>query len=218
MNSEPVLEFEALRALAGRYVRSALGRVELERVAPSNDRDAIETALAETAEGIEYLRAAAQPQTASRGAAIRISFTDIADPTESVARLRIEGATLEAEEIYELTRLLDLAAEARGVLVAAGQRFPRLAAHGAAIADLRELAQELSGRFSRAACLRITRVWPWDGYGATSKSSARESSTRSNAFSARIMRTARCRKISSPSAMTASSFPSSRVASDASMA
>ena len=146
MNSEPVLEFEALRALAGRYVRSALGRGELERVAPSNDRDAIETALAETAEGIEYLRVAAQSQSASRGAAIRISFTDIADPASVVARLRIEGATLEAEEIYELTRLLDLAAEARGVLVAAGQRFPRLAAHGGAIADLRELAQELSGK------------------------------------------------------------------------
>src|SRR6202166_4886015 len=146
MNSEPVLEFEALRALLGRYVRSALGRGELERVAPSNDRGAIETALAETGEGIEYLRAAAQPQAASRGAAIRISFTDIADPTSAVARLRIEGATLDAEEIYELTRLLDLAAEARGVLVAAGQRFPRLAAHGSAIADLRELAQELSGK------------------------------------------------------------------------
>ena len=146
MNSEPVLEFEALRALLGRYVRSALGRGELEQVDPSNDRDAIETALAETAEGIEYLRAAAQPQAASRGAAIRISFTDIADPASAVARLRIEGATLEAEEIYELTRLLDLAAEARGVLVATGQRFPRLAAHGAAIADLRELAQELSGK------------------------------------------------------------------------
>jgi DNA mismatch repair protein MutS2 len=146
MNSEPVLEFEALRALLGRYVRSALGRGELERVAPSNDRAVIETALAETTEGIEYLRAAAQPQAASRGAAIRISFTDIADPVEAVARLRIEGATLEALEIYELTRLLDLAAEARGVLVAAGQRFPRLAAHGAAIADLRELAQELSGK------------------------------------------------------------------------
>lgn len=146
MNSEPVLEFEALRALLGRYVRSALGRGELELVAPSSDRNAIETALAESAEGIEYLRAAAQPQAASRGAAIRISFTDIADPTNAVARLRIEGATLEAEEIYELTRLLDLAAEARGVLVAAGQRFPHLAVHGAAIADLRELAQELSGK------------------------------------------------------------------------
>jgi len=146
MNSEPVLEFEALRALLGRYVRSALGRGELEKVAPTSDRAAIETALAETAEGIDYLRAASQPQTASRGAAIRINFADIADPSSAVARLRIEGATLDAQEIYELTRLLDLAAEARGVLVSAGQRFPRLSAHGAAIADLRELAHELSGK------------------------------------------------------------------------
>ena len=146
MNSEPVLEFESLRALVGRYVRSALGRNELEQVVPSNDRIAIETALAETAEGIDYLRAASQPQAASRGAAIRINFADIADPSNAVARLRIEGATLEAQEIYELTRLLDLAAEARGVLVSAGQRFPRLSAHGAAIADLRELAHELSGK------------------------------------------------------------------------
>jgi DNA mismatch repair protein MutS2 len=146
MNSEPVLEFEALRALVGRYVRSALGRGELEQVAPSSDRIAIETALAETAEGIDYLRATSQPQAASRGAAIRINFADIADPASAVARLRIEGATLEALEIYELTRLLDLAAEARGVLVSAGQRFPRLSAHGAAIADLRELAHELSGK------------------------------------------------------------------------
>jgi len=146
MNSEPVLEFESLRALLGRCVRSALGRGELEKVGPSSDRPSIETALAETAEGIDYLRAASQPQTASRGAAIRINFGDIADPASAVARLRIEGATLDAQEIYELTRLLDLAAEARGVLVSAGQRFPRLSAHGAAIADLRELAHELSGK------------------------------------------------------------------------
>ena len=146
MNSEPVLEFESLRALVARYVRSALGRGELEQVVPSSDRIAIETGLAETAEGIDYLRATSQPQAASRGAAIRINFADIADPASAVARLRIEGATLEAQEIYELTRLLDLAAEARGVLVSAGQRFPRLSAHGAAIADLRELAHELSGK------------------------------------------------------------------------
>ena len=114
MNSEPVLEFEALRALVGRYVRSALGRGELEQVAPSGDRAAIETAIAEAAEGIDYLRASSQPQPASRGAAIRINFSNIADPASAVARLRIEGATLEAQEIYELTRLLD-----------SGRRSPR---------------------------------------------------------------------------------------------
>ncbi|HTD43802.1 MAG TPA: Smr/MutS family protein, partial [Bryobacteraceae bacterium] len=146
MYATEVLEFEALRALVGRYVRSPLGRAELDRIAPSSDRTAVETALAETGEGIEYLRVASQPQTAARGAAIRVRFDGLADPVSAIARLRIEGATLEAREIFEVARLLDLAAEARSILVAAGARFPRLAAHAAVIADLRELARELSGK------------------------------------------------------------------------
>jgi DNA mismatch repair protein MutS2 len=146
MYATEVLEFEALRALVGRYVRSPLGRAELERIAPSSDRAAVENALGESGEGIEYLRAASQPQTAARGAAIRVRFEGLADPVSAIARLRIEGATLEAREISELARLLDLAAEARSILVSAGARFPRLAAHAAAIADLRELARELSGK------------------------------------------------------------------------
>ena len=146
MHAADVLEFEALRALIGRYVRSPLGRSELVGVAPSSDRTAIETALAEASEGIEYLRAASQPQAAGRGAAIRISFGEIADPAQAVQRLRIEGATLEGQDIFELTRVLDLAAEARSILTSAAARFPRLAAYGASIADLRELAHDLSGK------------------------------------------------------------------------
>ena len=146
MHAAEVLEFEALRALVGRYVRSPLGRGELATVAPSSDRAAIEMALGESAEGMEYLRAASQPQPASRGAAIRISFSEIADPAGAASRLRIEGATLEGQDIFELTRMLDLAAEARSILMGAGARFPRLAAYGAAIADLRELARDLSGK------------------------------------------------------------------------
>src|SRR5579864_1223255 len=146
MYATEVLEFEALRALVGRYVRSPLGRAELERIAPSSDRAVVETALDETGEGIEYLRAASLPQTAARGAAIRVRFDGLADPAGAIARLRIEGATLEAREIFEVARLLDLAAETRSILISAGARFPRLAAHAAAIADLRELARELSGK------------------------------------------------------------------------
>lgn len=146
MHAADVLEFEALRTLVGRYVRSPLGRGELAAMKPCNNRPTIETALAETAEGIEYVRAASQPQPASRGAAIRVSFGDISDPIPVVGRLRIEGATLDGQEIFELARLLDLAAETRGILVAAAARFPRLGTHGSAIADLRELAHELSGK------------------------------------------------------------------------
>jgi DNA mismatch repair protein MutS2 len=146
MHAENVLEFEPLRALVGRYLRSMLGRAELAEVTAGSDRAAIETALADTGEAIEYLRASSQPQTAARGAAIRVRFDEVADPGPSIVRLRIEGSTLEAQEIFELSRLLDLAAEARSVLLAAREKFPRLGRHASAIADLRDLVNDLRGK------------------------------------------------------------------------
>jgi DNA mismatch repair protein MutS2 len=146
MHAESVLEFESLRTVISRYVRSALGRAELDALAPVAHRAAIESALADAAEGIEYLRATSQPQAASSGAAIRIHFNEIADPGTSVARLRIEGATLEATGIFEIARMLDLAAQARAILVAARERFPRLARHASGIADLRDIAADLRGK------------------------------------------------------------------------
>jgi DNA mismatch repair protein MutS2 len=146
MHAEDVLEFESLRALLGRFVRSALGRTELAGVNPTSDRAWIDAELADVAEAIEYLRVAARPQPASRGAAIRIRFDEVVDPGISIVRLRIEGATLEAEEIHELARLLDLASEARSILLSARDKFPRIGVHAAGIADLRELANELRGK------------------------------------------------------------------------
>jgi DNA mismatch repair protein MutS2 len=146
MFTDATLEFEVLRALVARYVRGALGRAELERVEPSNDRAAIENALADARQGCAYLEAASRPQQAARGAAIKINFGDIPDPSSAVARIRMKGAALEAREIFEVSRLLDVAAEARSILMGAGGRFPRLAAHASAIADLRGVARELSGK------------------------------------------------------------------------
>ena len=146
MQAENALEFEDLRALLGRYVRSPMGHAELQSVTPLSDRPGIENALADAAEAIEYLRAASNPQTAGRGAAIRPRFDLGADPAPLVARLRIQGATLEATEIFELARLLDLASEARSVVLSARERYPRLAAHASAIADLHELARDLRGK------------------------------------------------------------------------
>src|SRR5215467_1624586 len=146
MHAENILEFEALRALIGRYLKSMLGRAELARVAPSSDRGAIEAALADTAEAIDYLRASSNPQPASRGAAIRVRFDDVADPGPAVARLRIEGVTLDPQEIADLARLLDLAAEARSILLGAREKFPRLGRIASAIADLREVIHELRGK------------------------------------------------------------------------
>jgi len=140
------LEFEDLRALLGRYVRSPMGERELRGITPLTDRTAIENALADVAEAIEYFRAASNPQTAGRGAAIRPHFDLGADPEPLVARLRIHGATLEATEIFELARLLDVASEVRSVVLSARERFPRLAGHASAIADLHDLARDLRGK------------------------------------------------------------------------
>ncbi|MGH9646222.1 MAG: hypothetical protein ACRD4E_05330, partial [Bryobacteraceae bacterium] len=140
MQAENALEFEDLRALLGRYVRTPMGQAELSELAPLTDRNAIEDALADAAEAIEYLRAASNPQPAGRGAAIRPRFDPGADPAPLVARLRIQGATLESMEIFEIARLLDLASEVRSVVLLARERYPRLAVHAAAIADLHELA------------------------------------------------------------------------------
>ena len=140
------LEFEGLRELVGRYVHSPLGRAALERVAPLREGDAIESALADAGEAIEYLRAASEPQRASKGSAIRLNFSAAVDPGPALARLRIEGALLEAREISDMARWLDAAAETRSMLLSARERFPRLAAIAAAIADLRDLANDLSGK------------------------------------------------------------------------
>jgi DNA mismatch repair protein MutS2 len=103
--------------------------------------------LADTEEAVTYVRTSTQPQPASRGAAVRVRFDDIAELGPTLAQLRIEGATLDAAEIYELSRLLDLAAEARSILLSASEKFPRLATHANQIADLRELVRELRGKF-----------------------------------------------------------------------
>ena len=46
--SAEVLEYEALRQLLGRYIASAPGKRELEKVQPHADRAILEGALAET--------------------------------------------------------------------------------------------------------------------------------------------------------------------------
>ncbi len=145
-SSSVLLEFESLRSLVGRYIGSAMGRARLDAVAPGMERERIESQLAEAAEAMEYLSSAAKPQPSQRGAAIRISFGGLPDMTLSSEKLRIEGASLEPRELFDLISLLDRAADARSILNAAAERFPRLGARGAAIGDFRPLLTEIEGK------------------------------------------------------------------------
>jgi DNA mismatch repair protein MutS2 len=144
--SAEVLEFEPLRQLVGRYISSPMGRRELDKVQPHADRERLVNDLAETGEAIEYLRLASRPQPASRGAAIRVDFGGLPDPQAAVHKLHIEGASLEPREIFDVFALLDRAADAKSVLTAAAERFPRLGGRARTIGDFRALLQALDGK------------------------------------------------------------------------
>ncbi|HXS94882.1 MAG TPA: Smr/MutS family protein [Candidatus Limnocylindrales bacterium] len=144
--NQQALEFESLRELLGRYVYTDQGRRELTKLQPSHDAALLTDALAEAGEAIEYLRTAARPQAAARGAAIRVDFSGLADVEPAVHKLRIEGASLEPREIFDVFALLDRAADAKSVLSAAAERFPRLGRRAQTIGDFRALLQDLDGK------------------------------------------------------------------------
>ena len=146
MHCESVLEFEQLRALLGRYLRSTIGRAELDALEPSNDRQAVINALEEAGEALAYSRAASNTQAAGRDKTQRLRFNFDADPRLLAGRLRIEGIMLDALEIYQLTDLLDLATEVRSQILRVASNYPRLSSHAQKIADLRELANDLRGK------------------------------------------------------------------------
>src|SRR3954447_4762602 len=105
--SADLLEFDALKTLLARYISSPLGRAELDRVTPISNLPQLTEILAEVDEAIQYLKSAAQPKTAQRGAAIRLDFSGITDLRIAGEKLRIEGASLDPKEIYDLISLLD---------------------------------------------------------------------------------------------------------------
>lgn len=146
MPSTDLLEFEALKRLLARYVESPLGRALVDGIRPGLDAGVLESELAEAGEAIEYRRAASHPQPAARGAAVRLRFDSLADPSEALARLRIEGATLDGAEIRLLVHLMDAASGIRQLLGSAAGRFPRLAARAARIGEFRPVLEDLSGK------------------------------------------------------------------------
>lgn len=134
------LEWEQVRSLVARSVASPAGAAEMARVEPSTDRARIEQDLAEAGEAMAYLRATSQ------GGALRINFNGLPDTAVAVQKLRIEGASLDPREIFEVIVFLDRAADARSSLTAAAERFPLLAVYAGRIGDFRQVLKEVSGK------------------------------------------------------------------------
>ena len=109
------LEYDKLRTLIRRGAQTAMGRARVDALAPLDDLESLRRALSAVSEYISLRQ---------RGGAW--SFTELADPAESLARLHIEGATLEPLAILELARLSEQALSARAFILAARDECPVL--------------------------------------------------------------------------------------------
>src|ERR1700682_4652598 len=110
-----ILEFDSLRALVRRGAQTAIGRGRISKLAPSADLRQLHKALGAVAESIELRH---------RGG--RLSFDGIADATDSISRLKIEGAALEPLALLDLARLCERAMEARSAILAERVQVPTL--------------------------------------------------------------------------------------------
>jgi DNA mismatch repair protein MutS2 len=109
------LEYEGARALVRRYAQTPMGRERAEALAPLDSAGEVRRALRAVSECAE-LRA--------RGA--RWSFSELADPADALARLRIEGTILDPAVLLELARLCEQSADARAAVAAEREAAPVL--------------------------------------------------------------------------------------------
>ena len=101
------LEYDQLRALIRGAAQTPMGRALLDALAPIDDLEELRKALSEVAECVQF---------GKRGVAW--SCSELSDPSESIARLRVAGATLEPKAILELARLCEQAMSTRTSILA----------------------------------------------------------------------------------------------------
>ncbi|HTW30622.1 MAG TPA: endonuclease MutS2 [Candidatus Sulfotelmatobacter sp.] len=102
--SARVLEFDALRDLLRGYASSPLGQSRIAALAPSTDRDWIETQQQLTTETREFRRVGG-----------RFDFSTLTEIASLVDRSRIAGEALETTEIRDVIAVVDRAAEWREI-------------------------------------------------------------------------------------------------------
>ncbi|MBV9209801.1 MAG: hypothetical protein JOZ52_04190, partial [Acidobacteria bacterium] len=109
------LEYQALRALLRRGAQTPMGRARVERLAPFAERGELNESLRAVSEAVEL-----------RQRGLNWSFSELADPTDALALLHIEGATLEPIAMLEVARLCEQALAARAVILTEREACPTL--------------------------------------------------------------------------------------------
>ena len=120
--SARALEFDGLRDLLRAYASSPLGQGRVARLAPSDERPWIERQQQLAGEVREFLRVGG-----------RFDFSGLLDPTESVNKSKVEGATLDTEALRTVLLVIDRADEWRHV---AAQPPSQMKREFAAVAEL----------------------------------------------------------------------------------
>src|ERR1700689_1051952 len=105
-SSARVLEFDSLRELLRAYTSSPLGQERIAALAPSIDRDWIESQQALAQEIREFRRVGG-----------RFDFSALIDIVDLVEKSRIAGATLETTDIRDVILVVDRAAEWREIVL-----------------------------------------------------------------------------------------------------
>lgn len=110
-----ILEYHELRALIQRGAQTAMGRVRVEALEPHKELAKLKTELAALQECVAIRK---------RGASWR--FSDLDNPAEKIALLRVEGAVLEPTSILDLKSLIEQAMSARASILAERDASPLL--------------------------------------------------------------------------------------------
>lgn len=141
------LEMPALLEILQRYIASPLGMTQLESATaqgPLASAAAAEASLAEVAEAMEWIRAAASPD--QRNLTPLPSFFGLQDCRPYADRMETDGAVLEPAEIAAVLQLLNRGEETKQRLWREVTRRPLLGAYADRIADFSALNRELAGK------------------------------------------------------------------------
>jgi DNA mismatch repair protein MutS2 len=110
-----ILEFDSLRALVRQRAQTDLARMRIAQIFPLGDFVELQRELHRLSEMIELRQ---------RGA--RLSFEGVADPTDSIAHLRIAGTALDPLAMLDLARLIERALDARAAIQSERENCPVL--------------------------------------------------------------------------------------------
>jgi DNA mismatch repair protein MutS2 len=131
--SEAVLEFPALVELLRGHLSGPIARPLADCLSPDTDPVAIRAALDLVKDAIDFVRESSRP-----------SFSALADPRPTLAKLSIEGISLTAHEILALLELARAARDLSGLFHE--RSLARLDALARSLGDFKSLVASLDGK------------------------------------------------------------------------